>query len=265
MSINVISEIGYCLNRLDTIVKRLKAELFKSSLNKDEIHRLLAECKGDLDRLAVLAKYYNDASFLNQFFKLSAVGQKAHEQIDFKTFFEELLNLPKINVDEVSSLSSYLETLLILFTHAFSKLGDEYYREKLYALIPKIESLIERISIASGRSIGARLGAILGLTSTWGLGENWATSIIYLQALEIAINKTLERLNVKAEGGFKDKFKKLVEEINDPKFLELEKILPAPFWDLRNKVVHEGYEPSNEELDTIVEWTSRILEKLRTI
>ncbi|MEM2419500.1 MAG: hypothetical protein QXL38_00755 [Candidatus Bathyarchaeia archaeon] len=164
-------------------------------------------------------------------------------------------------------MSSYSETLLTLFAHASAKLSDEYYREKLYALIPKIESLIERVSIATGYgiSISARLGAIVDLTSTWGLGENWATSMIHLQALEIAINKTLEKLNVKAEGGFKDKFKKLVEKIGDSKFLELERMLPDPFWNLRNKVVHEGYEPSNEELNIIVEWTSRILEKLRTV
>ncbi|MEM2463608.1 MAG: hypothetical protein QXY07_02875 [Candidatus Bathyarchaeia archaeon] len=47
MSIDITDEIGYRLGRLDAVVKQLKAELSKSSLNKDGVHRLLAECKGE--------------------------------------------------------------------------------------------------------------------------------------------------------------------------------------------------------------------------
>jgi len=40
---------------------------------------------------------------------------------------------------------------------------------------------------------------------------------------------------------------------------ELEKQLPKVLWDIRNKVVHEGYSPSFEELEIITSYIEKFL------
>ena len=49
------------------------------------------------------------------------------------------------------------------------------------------------------------------------------------------------------------------------RFGELEKLLKPAFWDLRNKVVHGGYTPSEEELQIVVFAVNMLLEKLRIV
>ena len=178
---------------------------------------------------------------------------------------------PEISVSGIENLSLYIGTLLTLFTYASEKLSDEHYREKLYEVVPKIKELVEGIAVSVGATSGTlpKLGRLVSLTSAWGFGENWIVAIAYLQALEVVINKLVKELNVEVpkETGFKDRFKTIIEKLRDKavELAKLEEQFPQVFWDLRHKVVHAGYEPNKDELDTIVSWTLQILKKLEIL
>jgi len=38
--------------------------------------------------------------------------------------------------------------------------------------------------------------------------------------------------------------------------------LPPAFWEIRNKIVHEGYSPRNEKLEIIVKYVKRFMERI---
>jgi len=42
----------------------------------------------------------------------------------------------------------------------------------------------------------------------------------------------------------------------------MDKELPKLFWDIRHKVIHEGYSPNDEELDLITKYSMRIFKLL---
>jgi len=46
---------------------------------------------------------------------------------------------------------------------------------------------------------------------------------------------------------------------------KFEEKLSNVFWDLRNKIVHAGYEPTDDELSTITTWILQLLEKFSAL
>jgi len=42
----------------------------------------------------------------------------------------------------------------------------------------------------------------------------------------------------------------------------LKELMPSTFWEVRNRVVHEGYSPSYEELRIIVEYVKKFIDKV---
>jgi len=40
----------------------------------------------------------------------------------------------------------------------------------------------------------------------------------------------------------------------------LDEVLPSAFWDLRNKTIHEGYSPTDEELRMVITYVEKFLE-----
>lgn len=98
------------------------------------------------------------------------------------------------------------------------------------------------------------------------LDENWVAANAYLSAIEITVNKKLAELNINKKGmSFDQRFEALIESLEDngTKITEIEKQLTPAFWDIRNKVIHEGYSPSQKELDLVIEWSKTIVRKLR--
>ena len=270
--INIIAkEIVYRIEKLEGLLEALRRELNREKINRDRIQNMLFKTKELLDSLRILSKRHKDVTDSTIFARFINLAQKAQSQKG-SVSVEELFNIfasPKLPIGDIESLSSYIGTILTLFTHASDKLNDEYYREKLYEVIPKIKALAEGIAASiGGAELGAlpKLGRLLTLTTKWEFGEKWAVAMAYLQALEVIINKLIKDYSIQVEekAGFKMKFQAVVKVLKDKavELAELEKQLPPVFWDLRHKVVHAGYEPSNEELDTIITWTLQILEKV---
>jgi len=277
-------EITYRLESLKELLESLRHELSKVRLDRNRIQNLLFEIKKLLDSLKILSKKYSNEMQSTAVIRFFSLAQKAQSQKGAMTIEDlrdliSIFNTPKLSIEDIESLSSYIGMLLTLFTYASDKLSDEYYREKLYEVAPKIEAVIEDVSTSIGAELGAlpKLGRLISSTTTWGFGENWVVAIAYLQALEVVVNKLVKELNIqvkeetefkgKEEAGFKRKFRALVEALKDKavELARLEERLPQVFWDLRHKVVHAGYEPNNTELNTIITWTLQILEKFSTL
>jgi len=263
----LVTEIAYRLRYIEAVIKELKLSLGRERLDKQHVHTLLFEIRSALGVLVPMLERYNNAiqwEALVRSMKLVATKSTTSS-----TQFDELiraLQVPRIPTKDVENLSFHIDVLLALFTHASDKLSEEYYREKLYDLIPKVEAFVESVLNVVGSDRLSNLGRLIALTSRWGFGERWMVALAYLQALEVMVNKIVKEQNIKVpeNAEFKERFRTVLEYLRN-KNVELAKLdekLPPVFWELRNKVVHAGYEPTEDELDTIVTWTFNIMLKL---
>jgi TRAP-type C4-dicarboxylate transport system substrate-binding protein len=75
------------------------------------------------------------------------------------------------------------------------------------------------------------------------------------------VKDKLKELRLEMAGEFKNNYKTLLAKLKEKNIevSELEKQLPNIFWDIRNKVVHEGYSPTPEELEIITKYIEKIL------
>jgi hypothetical protein len=100
-----------------------------------------------------------------------------------------------------------------------------------------------------------------------GLNERWAAANCYLAAMEIAINKTLTKLEQDEDPNeeFSKKYNRLLKTLTakGSPLTGLSKQLPHAFWRLRNEVTHAGYAPSREELELIIRWVAEMVQSLR--
>jgi predicted secreted protein len=266
-------ELAYNLEYLEDVIKDFKIELSKDTINKNKVQDLLFKTKELLENLRILTKKYNDEMVWNILFSLLRLGQQTQiqkEDVILNIFKSATLKLP---IEDIEGLITHTSILLTLFTHAHEKLSNEYYREKLYEIVPKIEGLLNNVKVSLKVEVGVlpKLGSLIYKVAPWNFGEKWIVAIAYLQAFEIIINILAEYFNIEIKDGkgFKDKFKAVIKELSSARgqieLVKLEEKIPEIFWDIRNKVVHGGYEPSKEELDTIMFWTSQLLEKFRTL
>jgi flagellar biosynthesis regulator FlbT len=93
---------------------------------------------------------------------------------------------------------------------------------------------------------------------------NWMVATIYLTAMEISVKNELKKSGEEIKEKFKENLQLLLKCFKNKNIQipEFEKMLPEVFWDLRHKVIHEGYSPTDEELKIIREYITRLLEKL---
>jgi len=264
----MLEMIAYRLESLREVLEQLKNELYKTkNLNWIRIERLLFKVKSDLEALVENIKVYNDLQRSLIFNKFMEIVQKAQrgEQLSMS----DLINLQTYEVSP-DSIKSVTEYIAIVLPFVGECKAEVLCREKVYEVVSRVEAAIESISGRLGvyASPLARLGGLKSLVAELGLDENWMVAMVYLQSLEITVNKLMKELEIQAnEGaGFKDKFRTLIRYLSEKAKIEelaiLERILPEIFWDLRHKVVHAGYSPREDELNTIIRWTTKILEKL---
>lgn len=114
--------------------------------------------------------------------------------------------------------------------------------------------------------IPSGLQYLIPLIEKYGVSINWIVAITYLSKMEVVVNDALKRLGVDVEGGFKERVNALLKELEKRgvRFGELEKLLTSTFWDLRNKVVHGGYTPNDEELQIVISTVDNFLRKIRS-
>lgn len=88
------------------------------------------------------------------------------------------------------------------------------------------------------------------------LSQNWAVAAAALCSLEVLVNKKLEECNLPTGGNFKEKVKRL-SGYSKQKKVQLPDLLVGGFWDARQKVVHEGKEPTNDDITIIISYITK--------
>ena len=180
-----------------------------------------------------------------------------------------MLQTYEVPLDSVGNVAERIAALLPFVGECRADF-EALCREKVYEVVSRVEAVLENVSSRLGGYAMplAKLGRLKPLIAELSLDESWMTAIVYLQSLEIAVNKLIKELGVQVDdrAPFKTKFKTLIEWLSEKNKIRelaiLEKRLPEIFWDLRNKVVHAGYSPKEDELNTITKWTTKIIEKL---
>jgi len=134
--------------------------------------------------------------------------------------------------------------------------------EKYGEITSFLSSIEQVLGIPSG------LQYLVSLIEEYGFDSNWIVAVAYLAAMEIAVNKKLRELGINVgSGNFRDRVNALLRELEScgVQLGELEESLLDDFWRLRNEVVHSGYTPNDEELQTIVTHVNNLLEKIREL
>lgn len=155
--------------------------------------------------------------------------------------------------------------------------GEELWQAFLNS-VSRLNSLIDG---AFPREKVSHIWDLLRDYSPAGFTENWAVAVVHLTAVEIAMN--MRRQSLRRKGAPVDDFKVILvggQRVSVPKkFHErleetfhwmmvyegvqvegLLRILPEPFWKLRNRVVHSGYSPRDDELELVVTWSRKLVD-----
>jgi len=81
------------------------------------------------------------------------------------------------------------------------------------------------------------------------------------------VKRALRKRGVEVARKFRENVRNLINVLRGEgvEVQGLEELLPSTFWEVRNRVVHEGYSPSYEELKIIVEYVKKFIEKVEHI
>jgi len=143
--------------------------------------------------------------------------------------------------------------------------SPEYYKDKdvkenISRLVENLEAELSKVEVKLNMKYG--LPKISEFITTFPqFTDNWAVAACYLTAMDIMVNRKLEELGLERGTGFRDNYNKLLEKFKEQnvEISELEKRLPNVFWDIRNKVIHLGYSPTYNEVETITSYIEKVL------
>ena len=263
-TMDILREIG----RLRGNLKRLWELSKQSPLDRDNCKDVLLEIRKSF---RLLREYLRDnIDIISRAFALGKLEPTKYILFSVKRP-EELLK-ETLNWDsEITEAISLLER---------PELKDENIKDVIVSLAEDLEVSINKfehiLDLKSGIiKISEFLSAFPQFT------ENWSIAVCYLTAMEIAVKNKLKELGLMPTGecekdavknnlkeqeqkptrGFKKYYEDLLKNLKGKGIdvSELEKQLPKIFWDIRNKVVHEGYSPSFEELEIITKYIEKLL------
>lgn len=140
---------------------------------------------------------------------------------------------------------------------------DKRVKDSLTSYVESLEVELARIEEKLGIKHGLSQIAEV-ITSFPYFTQEWAVAMCYLSAMEITLNKKLPELGLTMNGAFKERYEKGLQELKKKKVevSMLEKQLPKLFWDMRNRVVHQGYAPNKDELDLMTKYVTKALKLL---
>ena len=231
-------DFGIELSKLKGVIEKLKKEVRNEKLNRNKCKDYLFELRSHLKNLGKFE--WN----LYHSFGLDLEYGKIIESFD-----PGLKRLGHLAFTDIDS----------------SRVNDAEIRNKIYAFTSDLDNYIVSfkswpffIDITGLSKIAELVGEQPG-----GLDENWATASCYLSAMEIVTNKKRKELELKDDKKkFNEKFKELLKKLEEQgtKISEVERQLQTTFWNIRHKVIHAGYSPTQEELELITNWSKKIID-----
>jgi hypothetical protein len=113
----------------------------------------------------------------------------------------------------------------------------------------KVEAPAEspNVSIVAGTIV-----AFLTMLQSRGLGVRWAVSAAALSLVEVITNQTLEKLRLDTKGDFDTRLNRAANALKVEE-IEIPALLSSGLYKVRSKVIHEGKEPTYEEMQTILQ------------
>jgi hypothetical protein len=251
--LEVITPISEEIGKLKGNIKRLWELSKQSPLNRDDCKNIVLEIRKSFrvlwtiiqDTILERVKESDHVKYL----LFTIIAGKNPEE-----FIKEAFKWPPYE-SEISTVISRLDS-------------PEYYKDR--EVKESIARLVENLE-AELRIFELKLNLKQGvskisefLTTFPRFTENWSVAICYLTAMEIMVKEKLKELGLEISEEFKNNYKKLLEKLKERnvKVSGLEEQLPSVFWNIRNKVVHEGYSPNSEELEIITKYVENILKLL---
>lgn len=271
-------EIEFILSQLRGTIESVSIELSKVSPDWRVLESSLQRSLMLLSRLREYLRIYTESfesvsflRFVRGAQELSTKQQRG-TQVSFDELFDVLssLRIPRVPERDIEHVSSVIELTLTVMNYAADKVSPEYLKEKTRNVLKDLHTLLARIE-ADYKSKPPPLALVFELTGITkdrlGFGERWVVATCYLSALDIALNNAFKTLQLEGEVeklSFKDKVTQLLKALEkrgiDVSFL-LRK-LPDDLWDLRNRIVHAGYEPNDGELSIITGAVKELLSLL---
>jgi hypothetical protein len=102
----------------------------------------------------------------------------------------------------------------------------------------------------------------LMMLPSYGLSIRWAVAAAMLSSLEVITNQKLAKLNLDNSGEFDKRLNKLNMALKE-RGIEIPALLLSGLYKARSKVVHEGKEPTTEEMTTIFDLITSLHEKAK--
>lgn len=157
-----------------------------------------------------------------------------------------LLREKLISLD--SSATDYIPTLNEAKMEQALDFMEVYLNSRM---LPTYSSVIDWFMKAGLVSAKGSFNLLMPILTRLKLSQNWAIAAAALCSLEVLVNKKLRGCNLSVGGNFKERVKRLGKYAEQKK-IQLPDLLVGGFWDARQKVVHEGREPTSEDIKIIV-------------
>lgn len=198
--------------------------------------------------------------YLKEQAEYSTPGEVKIERINLVfEYIERLLKLSEEKVDsetQLQKIRSELETLRQRCSELENQ--NKLLVDQLVLLQKSHRKILEMAPLASLTKFLEEVQPHLGVD------ENWAISTCALVILDLAVKKRLEGLGEYSGDSFEACYRRLVEAIKRKERRDVERFLPRPFHDARNKLVHAGhiYKPTPEETEMIVKYVTSFVKDL---
>lgn len=237
------------------ILARIRKQMESMPLPRGPLKGALLELEQTLERVKI-----RGALFLTVVLKTipstytdPATGRTFHS-FQIIEFFGKFIDSEKKKAQKISELLD-----------ARAKDDDEIRLALEKFLRPKEQLMTWLQELAFHGMSGSELISELVGMGPAGLGENWAAAVCYLSSMEVVVNRKFTEMDLKIDPkekkSFRKRFAKLFDALKKQGFevSELDMLLKDAFWELRARVVHSGYSPTNEELEQIIKWVKRVL------
>jgi len=121
---------------------------------------------------------------------------------------------------------------------------------------------VEHIKEPDIQSVAGPVVNFLLMLPEYGLTIRWGVAAAMLSSLEVITNKKLAKLNLDNSGEFDKRLSRLNTALKE-RGIEIPALLLSGLYKVRSKVVHEGKEPTSEEMTTIFDILTSLHEKTK--
>lgn len=237
------------------ILARIRKQMEAKSLPRGPLKSALLEFEETLERVKIrgsllmtsvlktIPSTYTDPSTGRTFHSFQIIG-----------FFGEFVDSEKKRAQKISELLDARDK------------DDSEIRLALDKFLRPMEQLITWLQeLAFHGMTGSELISELIGRGPAGLTENWAAAVCYLSSMEVLVNRKFAEMNLqidpKEARSFRSRFGKVFDALKQQGFevSELDLLLRDAFWELRARIIHNGYSPTHDELEHITKWVKRVL------